>query len=48
MKSNSFKNFAALATLVCIVALLSSCNRGGTGCPYELSVAADLVFHIMK
>lgn len=48
MQSKSFKNFAGVATLLLIVAVLSSCNRGGTGCPYELSIAADVIFQIMK
>lgn len=48
MQSKSFKKFAGAAALLFVVAFLSSCNRGGTGCPYELSAAADVIFHIMN
>lgn len=48
MQSKSMKNVLRLGALFAVVAFLSSCNRGGVGCPYELSAATDVIFHIMN
>lgn len=48
MQSKSMKNILGVGALLLVVAFLSSCNRGGVGCPYELSAATDVIFHIMN
>jgi hypothetical protein len=48
MQSKSMKNILSVGALLLGVAFLSSCSRGGVGCPYELSAAADVIFHIMN
>lgn len=48
MKSKSFKNVLGVIALVMIVAFMSSCNRGGTGCPYELSILTDGILSLIK
>ncbi|NNF32898.1 MAG: hypothetical protein HKN68_02255 [Saprospiraceae bacterium] len=39
---NSKKLIRAVSFLA-LVLFLSSCNRGGTGCPFELSAGLDLL-----
>ena len=48
MQSKSMKNILGVGALLLVVAFLSSCSRGGVGCPYELSAATDVIFHIMN
>lgn len=43
----SFKNLAIALLTVTSILFLSSCNRGGYGCPYELKAPASLI-HIIK
>ena len=48
MQSKSMKNILGVGAFLLTVAFLSSCSRGGVGCPYELSAAADVIFQIMN
>lgn len=48
LKTKSFKNIAGIVVLLLIVVFMSSCNRGGTGCPYELSILTDGIFGLLR
>lgn len=48
MQSKSMKNILSVGVIFLAVAFLSSCSRGGVGCPYELSAAEDVIFHVMN
>lgn len=42
------KNVFTLLAFLFIVVMLSSCNRGGYGCPYELEIANDVLNTLAK
>jgi len=48
MNSKRLKNLSAVLALLVIVAVLSSCNRGGVGCPYEMEAAQNIITSIIK
>ncbi|MFT4536701.1 MAG: hypothetical protein ACJA1A_002968 [Saprospiraceae bacterium] len=48
MNSKTVKIFSRLLALVAVVAVFSSCNRGGVGCPYELEVATNILMQVIK
>ena len=37
------KNLIKAATLLALVVFMTSCNRGGTGCPFELEAGFQLL-----
>jgi len=37
------KSIKAFMGLVLVATILSSCSRGGYGCPYELEIAVDAI-----
>ncbi len=45
--SKSFKNLTIALVALFTITLLSSCGRGGYGCPYELKISTP-VFSILK
>ncbi len=48
MKSKTVKNLSKLVALLAVVAIFSSCNRGGVGCPYEMEAATNILMQIIK
>jgi len=48
MNSKLVKNLSRVLALVAVVAIFSSCNRGGVGCPYELEAASNILMHVIK
>lgn len=48
MKSSSIKNLSTLLALFMLVAVMTSCNRGGVGCPYEMEAATNVLLHFIK
>lgn len=47
MKRNiTSKTVLAFVGFVALAMLVSSCSRGGHGCPYELQAAADVIKHL--
>lgn len=48
MKSKTVKNLSKLLAIVAVVAIFSSCNRGGVGCPYEMEVATNILLEVIK
>jgi len=48
MNSKIAKNLSRLLALVAVVAIFSSCNRGGVGCPYEMEAATNILMHVIK
>lgn len=48
MKSNSIKNLSTLLALFMLVAVMTSCNRGGVGCPYEMEAATNILLNFMR
>jgi hypothetical protein len=48
MNSKSFKNVSTLLGLLLLIVVMTSCNRGGVGCPYELEAASNLLINIIK
>ena len=48
MKSNTVKIVSKLVALLAVVAIFSSCNRGGVGCPYEMEVATNILLEVIK
>lgn len=42
------KNITTVFAFLLVVLFLSSCNRGGYGCPYELEAASNLLNMIGK
>ncbi|MFT6338396.1 MAG: hypothetical protein ACI86M_002185 [Saprospiraceae bacterium] len=48
MNSKIIKNLSRLLALIAVVAVFSSCNRGGVGCPYELEVATNILMEVIK
>jgi hypothetical protein len=48
MNSKIVKHLSKLVALVAVVAIFSSCNRGGVGCPYELEAATNILMQVIK
>lgn len=48
MNSKSVKNVSTFLALLLLVAIMTSCNRGGVGCPYELEAASNVLMNIIK
>lgn len=48
MKSKTLKNLSTVMAVLMFVAILTSCNRGGVGCPYELEAATNALMHVIK
>ena len=48
MNSKSIKNVSTVLGLLLLVAVMTSCNRGGVGCPYELEAATNVLMSIVK
>ena len=43
MKKINFKNVTLAVLVLGLVTFLSSCSRGGYGCPYELEAANNIL-----
>jgi len=48
MSSKTVKNLSTLFAFVMLVAVMTSCNRGGVGCPYEMEAATNAIMHVIK
>ncbi|MEE9438140.1 MAG: hypothetical protein V3V14_04010 [Saprospiraceae bacterium] len=48
MNSKTLKNVKTILALFVIAVVLTSCNRGGTGCPYEMEVATNILTNIVN
>jgi len=48
MRSKSFKSLTTVLAVLMLVAVLTSCNRGGVGCPYEMEVATNTLINLIK
>ena len=42
------KKVLKVVGLLAVVLIVTSCNRGGSGCPYELSTGLDLLTLFIK
>lgn len=48
MSSKTIKNLTTFLGLAMFVFVLTSCNRGGYGCPYEMEAAANVLQELIK
>ncbi len=48
MNSKTLKTVHTIIALFVVAFIVSSCNRGGSGCPYEMQIATDVLMNIVK
>lgn len=48
MNAKSIKSLKLIMGLALVVMVLSSCNRGGYGCPYELEAAGNILGNFLR
>ena len=47
--TNKFrKNIVALLGLALVAVFITSCSRGGYGCPYEIEVAGEVLKSVLN